>query len=133
MAAFVHDALDESERVQYRGERGEYDFDKWGDHLHGTYGHQMVGIGSILLGRNTARFKIWDSMRAIDYLESRPEVDPQRIGCTGSSGGGILTAYMVALDDRVKAAAPSCYTNALPTLLKTSGRPWPVPRRRPTC
>ncbi len=121
MVGFVYDAIDESERVQYRSERGEYDFDKWGPYLHGTYGHQMVGIGSILLGRNTARFQIWDTMRAIDYLESRPEVDPQRIGCTGNSGGGILTAYVVALDDRVKAAAPSCYGNALPTLLKTIG------------
>jgi len=121
MVALVFDAIDESERVQYQGERGEYDFDKWGHYLHGTYGHQMVGIGSILLGRNTARFEIWDTMRAIDYLESRPEVDPQRIGCTGNSGGGILTAYVVALDDRVKAAAPSCYGNALPTLLRTIG------------
>ena len=67
----------------------------------------MVGIGSILLGRNTARFVICDTMRAIDYLQSRPEVDPQRIGCTGYSGGGIITAYVVALDDRVQAAAPS--------------------------
>jgi len=121
MVTLVFDAIDESERVQYQGERGEYDFDKWGHYLHGTYGHQMVGIGSILLGRNTARFEIWDTMRAIDYLESRPEVDPQRIGCTGNSGGGILTAYVVALDDRVKAAAPSCYGNALPTLLRTIG------------
>jgi len=121
MAAFVFDAIDESERLQYRGERGKYDFDKWGKYLHGTYGHQMIGIGSILLGRNTARLEIWDTMRAIDYLQSRPEVDPQRIGCTGNSGGGILTAYVVALDDRVQAAAPSCYGNALPTLLKTVG------------
>jgi dienelactone hydrolase len=121
MAALVYDAIDESERVQYRGERGDYDFDQWGPYLHGTYGHQMVGIGSILLGRNTARLQIWDTMRAIDYLQSRPEVDAGRIGCTGSSGGGILTAYVVALDERVGAAAPSCYGNELPTLLHTPG------------
>jgi len=121
MVGFVYDAMDESERIQYHGERGEYDFDKWGPYLHGTYGHQMVGIGSILLGRNSARFQIWDTMQAISYLQSRPEVDPQLIGCTGNSGGGILTAYVVALDDRVKAAAPSCYGNALPTLLRTIG------------
>ncbi|NLW51700.1 MAG: prolyl oligopeptidase family serine peptidase [Candidatus Brocadiaceae bacterium] len=121
MVALVYDAIDESERVQYRGERGDYDFDMWGSHLHGTYGHQMVGIGSILLGRNTARLEIWDTMRCIDYLQSRPEVNPDRIGCTGNSGGGIVTAYVVALDDRVGAAAPSCYGNALPTLLKTLG------------
>ena len=71
--------------------------------------HTMVGVGSILLGRNTARFEIWDGMRAIDYLQSRPEVDPERIGCTGNSGGGTQTTYLMALDDRIRAAAPSCY------------------------
>ena len=73
----------------------------------------MVGIGCILLGRNTARFEIWDGMRAIDYLQSRPEVDPQRIGCTGNSGGGTQTSYLMALDDRIRAAAPSCYHHGL--------------------
>ncbi len=121
IAGFVIDTIDEAERIQYQGERGAYEFDQWGHYLHGTYGHQMVGFGSILLGRNSARFQIWDTMQAISYLQSRPEVDPQQIGCTGNSGGGILTAYVVALDDRVKAAAPSCYGNALPTLLRTIG------------
>jgi len=122
MAGLVFDAIDESERIQYCNEREPYVFDKnWGSQLHGTYGHQMIGIGSILLGRNTAWFEIADTMRAIDYLQSRPEVDPARIGCTGSSGGGIVTAYMVALDDRVKAAAPSCYAEHLPAVLRTIG------------
>jgi dienelactone hydrolase len=121
MTGLVFDAIDESERLQYRGERGSYNFDKWGNYLHGTYGHQMIGIASILLGRNTARIEICDTMRAIDYLQSRPEVDAQRIGCTGNSGGGTLAAYVGALDDRVQAAAPSCYPSALPTLLKTVG------------
>ena len=39
-------------------------------------------------------------MRAIDYLASRPEIDPTRIGFTGCSGGGTLTSYVMALDDR---------------------------------
>ena len=81
----------------------------------------MVGIGCIALGRNTARFEIWDGMRAIDYLQSRPEVDPQRIGCTGNSGGGTQTSYLMALDDRIRAAAPSCYITSLPKLLATIG------------
>jgi dienelactone hydrolase len=121
MVGLVFDAIDESERLQYQEERGSYDFDKWGKRLHGTYGHQMIGIGSILLGRNTARIEICDTMRAIDYLQSRPEVDPQRIGCTGHSGGGIITAYVLALDDRVQAAAPSCYLCSLPVVLKMNG------------
>ncbi len=122
MVALVFDAIEESERIQYHGERGPYVFDRnWGTKLHGTYGHQMVGIGSILLGRNTARIEICDTMRGIDYLQSRPEVDPQRIGCTGNSGGGIVTAYVVALDDRVQAAGPSCYLHSLPTSLHSIG------------
>ena len=121
MVGLVFDAIDESERLQYRNERGTYDFDKWGNYLHGTYGHQMIGIGCILLGRNTALFEICDTVRAVDYLQSRSEVDPQRIGCTGNSGGGIVTAYVMALDDRIKAAAPSCYLCCLPTVLKTTG------------
>ena len=50
-------------------------------------------------------------MRAIDYLQSRPEVDADRIGCTGNSGGGTQTSYLMALDERIKAAAPSCFLN----------------------
>ena len=122
MVGLVYDAIDESERLQYRGERAPFVFDKmWGSELHGTYGHMMVQVGSVLLGRNTAWFMVWDTMRAIDYLQSRPEVDPQRIGCTGHSGGGIITAYVVALDDRVQAAAPSCYLSSLPTVISTVG------------
>jgi len=77
--------------------------------LWGTKAHTMIGVGSILLGRNTAWFEIWDGMRGIDYLQSRPEVDLNRIGCTGNSGGGTQTSYLMALDDRIIAAAPSCY------------------------
>jgi len=122
MVGLVYDAIDESERLQYRGERSPFVFDKmWGSELHGTYGHMMIQVGSVLLGRNTAWFEVADTMRAIDYLQSRPEVDPQRIGCTGHSGGGIITAYVVALDDRVQAAAPSCYLSSLPTVIRTVG------------
>jgi hypothetical protein len=60
-------------------------------------------------------------MRGIDYLQSRPEVDPQKIGCTGNSGGGTQTSYLMVLDDRIKAAAPSCYLCGFPALLKTIG------------
>ncbi len=122
MAGLVYDAIDESERLQYRGERGPFAFDKmWGSELHGTYGHMMIQVGSVLLGRNAAWFEVADTMRAIDYLQSRPEVDPQRIGLTGHSGGGIITAYVAALDERVRAAAPSCYLSSLPTVIETVG------------
>lgn len=114
MAALVFDPIDQGERGQYLGPDG------WPKHW-GTGAHTMFGIGCTLLGRNTARFEIWDGMRAIDYLQSRPEVDPQQIGCTGNSGGGTQTSYLMALDDRIRAAAPSCYLCGFPALLQTIG------------
>lgn len=114
MAAMVFDPIDQGERGQYLGEGG------W-PKVWGTKAHSMVGIGSTLLGRNMARFEIWDGMAAIDYLQSRPEIDPQRIGCTGNSGGGTQTSYLMALDDRIAAAAPSCYLCGFPALLGTIG------------
>ena len=59
-----------------------------------------------------ARYFIWDAKRALDYLASRPEVDPARLGAVGCSGGGALTTFIGALDPRVKAVAPACYINS---------------------
>jgi len=83
--------------------------------------HTLVGTGAILVGRNTASYRIWDGMRAIDYLQSRPDIDPDRIGCTGNSGGGTLTAYLMALDERVAAAGPGCYLTTFERLIATRG------------
>jgi len=60
-------------------------------------------------------------MRALDYLLSRKEVDAKRVGCTGNSGGGTLTTYLSALDDRIQAAAPSCYITSWERLLDALG------------
>src|SRR5208337_2883312 len=76
--------------------------------------HGITGIPEYLLGRNMAREMIWDGMRALDYLASLPEVDPARIGMTGSSGGGTLTTYISMLDPRVKAASIVCFITSLP-------------------
>ncbi len=86
-----------------------------------TTEHTLVGVGAILLGTNVARYRIWDGMRALDYLQSRKEVDPKRIGCTGNSGGGTLTAYLMALDQRIWAAAPACYLTDFEHLLPRLG------------
>jgi dienelactone hydrolase len=114
MVALVYDPIDQGERGQYMGDGG------W-PKLWGIDGHTMIGLGCIPLGHNVARFEIWDGMRAIDYLESRPEVDPKRIGCTGNSGGGTQTSYLMALDDRICAAAPSCYLMSTERLLAQRG------------
>ena len=80
--------------------------------------HNAIGIRSVLLGWNAARFRIFDGMRALDYLASRPEVDSARLGVTGMSGGGTLTAYLMSLDDRVKAAAPNGYITSIQRLFR---------------
>ena len=51
----------------------------------------------LLMGEDLTQYRIWDGMRAIDYLQTRDEVDPQRIGCAGHSGGGTLTLFISAL------------------------------------
>jgi pimeloyl-ACP methyl ester carboxylesterase len=76
--------------------------------------HAVLGNLAYLAGTNLARWEIWDGVRAVDYLVSRPEVDPQRINITGSSGGGFQTAHIAALDQRIKVSAPSTYITALP-------------------
>ncbi|MDD1721863.1 MAG: acetylxylan esterase, partial [Euryarchaeota archaeon] len=70
----------------------------------GTWEHSMAGQLLLLMGENLTHYFIWDGMRAIDYLLTRREVDPQRIGCAGLSGGGTLTMFISALDERVRCA-----------------------------
>src|SRR5882724_5545434 len=76
--------------------------------------HAVLGNLAYLADTNLARWEIWDGMRALDYLLMRPEVDPQRINITGTSGGGFQAAHIAALDSRIKVAVPSCYITALP-------------------
>lgn len=76
--------------------------------------HAVIGNAVYLLGSNLARFRIWDGIRALDYLASLPEVDATKLGCAGNSGGGNLTAYITALEPRITAAAPCCYITTLP-------------------
>lgn len=70
-----------------------------------TTEHSMPGQLLILLGENLTQYRVWDGMRAIDYLLTRPEVDDNRIGCAGHSGGGTLTKFVTLADKRVKCAA----------------------------
>ena len=57
-------------------------------------------------GYTPAGVEAWNGIRGIDYLQSRPEVDGERIGVTGRSGGGAYSWWVAALDERVKAAVP---------------------------
>jgi Acetyl xylan esterase (AXE1) len=76
--------------------------------------HAVMGNLAYLAGANLARWEIWDGMRAVDYLLTRPDVDGQRISLTGTSGGGFQTALLGALDERIRVIIPSCYITALP-------------------
>ena len=75
-----------------------------GDH-HGTYSKGRWWWLS--RGYTPAGVEAWDGIRGLDYLVSRPDVDPERLGVTGRSGGGAYSWWIAALDDRVKVAAPT--------------------------
>jgi dienelactone hydrolase len=62
---------------------------------------------------NTTALYVYDLMRALDYLETRPEADMKKIAITGCSGGGLATVYAFAADDRYTCAIPVCYATSL--------------------
>jgi dienelactone hydrolase len=66
---------------------------------------------ALLLGQTMIGWRVWDVMRTIDWIETRPELDAKRIGCLGISGGGTCTQFSSALDLRIKAAFVSGYLN----------------------
>ena len=74
----------------------------------GTAEHRALGNPCYLLGMNLMQYRVWDAARALDYLESRPEVDAERIGIAGQSGGGMTALQFACFDDRLKAAFASC-------------------------
>jgi dienelactone hydrolase len=114
IAAFIYDPIGQGERSQILSEEGKPVYES-------TIEHMFCGAGGILLGGGTAAYRIWDGIRAIDYLMERPDVNHDLIGCTGNSGGGTLTSYLMALDNRIVCAAPSCYITSLKRLLQTAG------------
>jgi cephalosporin-C deacetylase-like acetyl esterase len=75
---------------------------------HGT--HDLNMWHWLSLGYTPAGVEVWNAIRALDYLQTRKEVDGKRIGLTGISGGGAMTWYTAAVDERVAAAAPVCST-----------------------
>jgi len=66
----------------------------------------------MLFGVNLLTLNVWDAMQSVTYLQSRPEVDPDRIGCVGLSYGGTMTLFTTAMDERIKCAVVSGYLNS---------------------
>jgi len=102
-----YDPVGQGERVEYRSAAGHPAYGI------GVYEHTHLGNQCVLAGDNLLRYMVWDSIRAVDLLCSRPEVDPARIGCCGCSGGGTNTLFAAALDERIQAAVPVCYVTDL--------------------
>ena len=78
---------------------------------HGT--HNLNRWWWVATGYTPAGVEAWNCIRALDYLETRPEVDPKRIGVTGRSGGGAYSWWIAALDERIAAAAPTAGITSL--------------------
>ena len=83
--------------------------------------HTLMANPLFLLGKHLMAVRIWDAMRGIDYLLSREEVDPERIGCTGNSGGGTVTLHLTPLEPRIKVAVPDGTVNTPELELGTEG------------
>ena len=91
MAAFCYDPIGQGERVQLLDDEGKPAIRR--DAPPSTRWPASARFWSAV---RPATYRIWDGIRGLDYLASRPEVDPSRLGCTGNSGGGTLTAYLMA-------------------------------------
>ena len=106
-AVLAVDPLGQGERMGYVNPKtGKLDVE-WG-----IYEHSHAGLQCTLAGFNIARYFIFDAIRSLDYLCTRPEIDPDRIGVTGNSGGGTQTSYLMMVDERIKAAIPCTYITA---------------------
>ena len=89
-----------------QGERKQYPYE---ESIYCTSEHNLLSRRMLLAGDNIGTWRVYDAVRGLDYLLSREEVDPERVGVTGNSGGGTLTTLVAGVDDRFTAAAPSCY------------------------
>jgi cephalosporin-C deacetylase-like acetyl esterase len=83
--------------------------------------HEYFSNQCFLSGVTSAKYFIWEGIRGIDYLISRKDVDPERIGVTGFSGGGGIAPYIAAFDDRVKVSVPCSWPTASKKQLETKG------------
>jgi dienelactone hydrolase/pimeloyl-ACP methyl ester carboxylesterase len=99
----IFDPIGQGERLQYPNEKLQSRIGV------GVREHLYGGNQQFLVGEFFGAWRAWDGIRALDYLLTRKEVDPKRIGVTGCSGGGTMTTWLCGVDRRWTMAAPSCF------------------------
>ena len=99
----IYDPFNQGERDQY------YALHSRESVRSSTHAHNMMGKQLELVGEWFGAWRAWDGIRALDYLLTRPEVDPAHIGLTGNSGGGTMTSWIWPVEARFTMAAPSCF------------------------
>ncbi len=99
----IYDPIGQGERLQYTDENLRSRVGA------GVNEHLLAGNQQFLVGEFLGTWRAWDGIRALDYLLSREEVDPQHVGVTGNSGGGTMTTWLCGVEQRWTMAAPSCF------------------------
>ncbi len=99
----IFDPIGQGERLQYAHVEKEH---RPGV---GVGEHLLAGNQQFLVGEFFGSWRAWDGIRALDYLLSRPDVDPKHVGITGNSGGGTMTTWLCGLESRWTMAVPGCF------------------------
>jgi len=99
----IFDPIGQGERLQYPDENLKSRIGV------GVREHLYAGNQQSLVGEFLGTWRAWDGMRALDYLLTREEVDPNHVGVTGNSGGGTMTTWLCGVEQRWTMAAPSCF------------------------
>ncbi len=115
IAVLVVDPIGQGERVQFLDENGKPST------RGATTEHTLLNVGCNLVGSSLAAYEYWDNHRALDYLETRSDIDKNRLAAYGSSGGGTQTAYLIGMEDRLKVACICSYFSQRERLLELSG------------
>lgn len=102
-ACFIIDPIGQGERFQFLVEGNKSLFGA------GVAEHIQLGNQQTLVGEFLGTWFAWDAIRGLDYLLSRSEIDPTKIGVTGNSGGGTQTTWLCGLESRWTMAAPACF------------------------
>jgi len=116
IAVLAVDPVGQGERILY------YDSETGKSSIGGpTSEHSYAGLQYLPLGRTMAMVRTWDCMRAVDYLCERQDIDDTKIGVHGRSGGGTMSAFLGAMDERITAAAPECYITSFTRIFESIG------------